>query len=55
MTPQELEESLINAIEMSPTNPGTIYIAVTRYKWNDDTPMIFKTSDYGENWTSITN
>ena len=55
MTPQELEESLINAIEMSPTNPGTIYIAVTRYKWNDDTPMIFKTNDYGENWTSITN
>ena len=55
VTPQELEESLINAIEMSPTNPGTIYIAVTRYKWNDDTPMIFKTNDYGENWTSITN
>jgi photosystem II stability/assembly factor-like uncharacterized protein/DNA-binding FrmR family transcriptional regulator len=55
VTPKDLQESLINAIEISPTNAGTAYLAVTRYKWNDDTPMIFKTTDYGENWTKITN
>lgn len=55
VTPKGLAESLINAIEVSPTNAGTAYIAVTRYKWNDDSPMIFKTTDYGKNWTKIIN
>lgn len=55
VTPKGLKESLINAIEISPTNAGTAYIAVTRYKWNDDSPMIFKTTDYGKNWTKIIN
>ena len=44
------QEALINSIEISPTTPGTVYLAVTRYKFNDFTPHIFKTTDYGQTW-----
>ncbi len=47
-------ESLINAIEVSPHDKATAYLAVTRYKFDDLTPMIFVTTDYGETWKSIT-
>lgn len=53
VTPKGLQESLINAIEVSPHDPATAYIATTRYKFNDYTPGIYKTSDYGKNWTAI--
>ena len=53
ITPTGLSESLINAIEISPTDPGTAYIAVTKYKFNDDSPIIYKTSDYGTSWVKI--
>lgn len=49
------QESLINAIDVSPSTPGKAYIAVTRYKWVDDTPMIFITEDYGKTWKKKTN
>jgi len=55
VTPRGLQESLINAIDISPTQKGTAYLAVTRYKFNDDAPMIYKTSDYGKSWKKITN
>jgi photosystem II stability/assembly factor-like uncharacterized protein len=53
VTPPRLEESMINAIEVSPHDPASAYIAVTRYKFGDFTPMIFKTDDYGASWRSI--
>lgn len=53
VTPMDLKESLINAIEISPIDPATAYIATTRYKFNDYTPAIYKTTDYGSNWTNI--
>ncbi len=55
VTPSGLKECLVNAIELSPHDPGTAYIATTRYKFNDLTPSIYKTSNYGRNWTKITN
>ncbi len=55
VTPPGLPESLINAIEVSTHDPGTAYIAVTRYKFDDLKPMIFVTSDYGATWKSIIN
>ena len=54
VTPRELEECLINAIEISPHEKGTAYIATTRYKFDDKRPGLYKTTDYGENWTKIT-
>jgi photosystem II stability/assembly factor-like uncharacterized protein len=53
VTPKGLKECLINSIELSPNNPSTAYIATTRYKFNDHTPGLFKTTDYGKTWTSI--
>ncbi len=50
VTPPSLKESLINTIEVSPHKPGTAYIAVTRYKFNDLSPLIYVTNDFGENW-----
>jgi photosystem II stability/assembly factor-like uncharacterized protein len=53
VTPKGLPECLINAIEISPHNPSTVYIATTRYKFNDHTPAIYKTTDGGKTWTNI--
>ncbi|MDZ4148869.1 MAG: glycosyl hydrolase [Flavobacteriaceae bacterium] len=53
VTPKGLKECLINSIEVSPNNPSTAYIATTRYKFNDHTPGLYKTTDYGKTWTSI--
>ncbi len=53
VTPKGLKECLINAIEVSPHNPGTAYIATTRYKFNDHTPALFRTDNYGKSWTEI--
>ncbi len=53
VTPKGLEECLINAIEVSPHDPGTAYIATTRYKFNDFRPGLYKTTNYGESWTKI--
>ncbi|SDB36199.1 BNR-Asp box repeat-containing protein [Flavobacteriaceae bacterium MAR_2010_188] len=53
ITPKNLGETLINAIDISPHDPATAYIATTKYKFNDYTPALFKTSDYGKSWKNI--
>lgn len=55
VTPKGLAECLINAIEVSPHDKATAYIATTRYKFNDHTPGLYKTTDYGNSWTKISN
>jgi hypothetical protein len=53
VTPKDLPETLINAIEVSPHDKATAYIATTRFKFNDYTPAIYKTTNYGASWTHI--
>jgi len=53
VTPKGLQECLVNAIEVSPHDPATAYIATTRYKFNDYAPAIYKTTNYGATWTNI--
>ncbi len=53
VTPKELGETLVNAIDVSPFDPATAYIATTKYKFNDYTPAIYKTTDYGKTWKNI--
>jgi photosystem II stability/assembly factor-like uncharacterized protein len=55
VTPAGLQECLINAIEVSPHDKATAYIATTRYKFNDHTPGLYKTTDYGKTWVKINN
>ena len=41
-------------IEISPHDPATVYLAITRYRKADDySPYLLKTSDYGKTWTRI--
>ena len=38
---------------MSPHDPATVYIATTRYKFDDKTPTIYKSTNYGKTWKNI--
>ncbi|NDA62434.1 MAG: glycosyl hydrolase [Chitinophagia bacterium] len=53
ISPAGIQGYQINAIEVSPHDKATAYIAVHKYKLNDFTPFIFKTTDYGKTWTRI--
>lgn len=55
ITPPNIGNGIINCIEVSHHDPATAYIAVMRYKSMDLKPYVFKTSDYGQTWTKITN
>jgi photosystem II stability/assembly factor-like uncharacterized protein len=56
VTPPDLPPwALISIIEPSPHDPATAYVAATRYKLDDFEPYLYKTSDYGQSWTRITN
>ena len=55
ITPPDLEEwTRVDMIEVSPHDPATAYLSGTRYKFDDNRPFLFKTSDYGATWQSIT-
>jgi len=54
ITPEGLPEyGTVNRIDVSPHNPGTAYAAVHRYRLDDWSPYIYKTTDYGESWTQL--
>jgi hypothetical protein len=56
VTPPGMPEwTLISIIEPSPHDAATAYIAATRYRLDDFSPYLFKTTDYGSSWTRITN
>ncbi len=45
----------INSLEASPHDAGTAYLAGTMYKWDDNKPYLYRTTDYGKTWKKITN
>jgi len=53
VTPKGLREGIINVIDASPHDPGTMYFARAGYKMNDFTPSIYRTHDYGASWQKI--
>lgn len=53
VSPKHPGEAMINAIEISPHDKATTYLAVTAYKLNDFKPYIYKTTDYGKHWKRI--
>lgn len=54
ITPPDLPEwTLISMIEPSPHAEGVAYVAATRYKLDDYRPFIYKTTDFGQTWTSL--
>lgn len=55
VTPKGVDDAMINSIEVSPHDPATAYVVATKYKFNDFTPHIYKTENYGESWKRIVN
>jgi len=56
VTPKALGDfARISLIEASPFRAGTAYMAANRYQQDDFKPYVFRTDDYGETWTAITN
>ncbi len=53
VSPKHKGEAMINAIELSPHDPATAYLAVTGYKLNDFRPYIYKSDNYGKSWKRI--
>lgn len=55
VTPPDFPDyALVSIIDPSPHEPGTAYVAATRYKRDDFRPYLYKTTDYGQSWTKIT-
>ena len=56
VTPKGMPEwMMINSIEPSAFDAATCYIAGTKYKTGDFAPYLYKTTDFGQTWTKITN
>ena len=56
VTPKDLPEWLmVNSIEPSAFDPAVCYLAGTLYKTGNFKPYLYKTVDYGKNWSLITN
>ena len=46
-------EYWVSRVEASHHYPGTAYVSYTGYRRDDFRPFVYKTTDYGETWTSI--
>ena len=55
VTPPGIGEAQINAIEVSPHDKATAWVAATAYRRNDFTPHVLKTADYGKTWQRLVN
>ena len=44
----------ISRIEPSHFDPGTAYVALDNHRYDDWTPYLFKTTDFGQTWTNVT-
>ncbi len=54
VTPSGMPEwAQVNSIETSPHDPGTVFVAATRYKLDDFRSYLFRTTDGGASWKRI--
>ena len=55
VTPPELGEwATVVTIEPSVHDAATVYLAAHRYRFQDRSPSLWKSNDYGTTWTRIT-
>ena len=54
VTPDMPKGGRVDAVEPSPHDPAKAYVSILRYQLGDDKPYIYKTEDYGQNWTLLT-
>jgi len=55
VTPKMPNGGRVDAVEPSPHKAGKAYVNILRYQLGDWQPYIFKTENYGQSWTKITN
>src|SRR5215472_1758518 len=56
VTPKNMPEwGTVSMIEASHYEPGTAYVAAERHRLDDFAPYMFKTTDFGKSWTTISN
>lgn len=56
VTPENLPPNgRVAAIEASPHTPGKTYVTVQRRLLDDFHPYVYRTTDYGQSWTLLTN
>ena len=54
ITPSGLPKfTMVSCIEPSSHDPSVAYVAATGYKNDDNTPFLYKTSNYGKDWQLI--
>jgi hypothetical protein len=49
-----VDRGMINSIDVSPHDPAIAYVVAMKYKSGDHAPYIYKTSNYGRSWSTIT-
>jgi hypothetical protein len=55
VTPAGMQNaSTVDVIEVSPHDAATAYLAVHRYRMDDFSPYVYRTADYGQTWTLVT-
>jgi len=55
VTPAGIPEwATVGTVEASRWDAGTVYVVVDAHRLDDETPYLFKTTDFGESWTSLT-
>jgi photosystem II stability/assembly factor-like uncharacterized protein len=55
VTPKVPEWSTVSIIDPSPHDASTAYVAVDRHRLDDFKPYIFKTTNLGKSWSTISN
>ncbi len=55
VTPRDFPDfTLVSIVEASSHDPAVAYLAAHRYKLDDPQPYLYRTRDYGQTWTRIT-
>lgn len=54
VTPPGMPEGTVNVIEVSSHRPGRAFVALYRYRRDDFRPFVYRTNDYGQSWTLLT-
>jgi photosystem II stability/assembly factor-like uncharacterized protein len=44
----------VTRVAVDPVSPGTAYVSFSGLRWNENIGYVYRTTDYGANWTDIT-
>lgn len=53
ITPKGAGAGLVNAIEVSPHDPSVVYVAFSRYRHEDHSPLLYRLTDFGRRAVNV--